>query len=982
MTKFIKKPLSILLAALMIVSLFAMVPVTASAEVGDFVSKDDYLTFTAVQAGSSVTLKVASGSNLQYSLDGGELIPYTPGTQITLANEGDSVRFRGKNTTFDVANHVSIVGKVACSGNVMSLRLDDDGMSQGLSDSCFAYMFRACTGLTAAPELPETMLAESCYENMFYACTNLTVAPELPATALAPYCYTTMFASCTSLTTAPELPATTLAPYCYQRMFYSCRSLTTAPELPATTLASYCYHFMFAGCSSIKLSETQTAEYSIPYRVPSVGNGTTASSSDLYNMFAGTGGTFRGGTPEINKKYYRPAEKYTVTWLNEDGTTIDTTSVYEGTTPTYDGETPEKAEDENNTYTFSGWTDGTNTYGATDTLPEVTGDITYTATFDATFKGILSGNLRKGLVIDAGTPIRFAMTKTEDSWAILGLQVYLDDVLVKSVQTEQLQPTEPDRYYTTTKKCIVDSYLGSPNSYPRVYHTLRLKSLHTVTWKNEDGTTLETDVDVVAGKTPTYNGADPEKAEDENNTYTFSGWTPEITAVTGDVTYTAQFTPVPKVFAGNSITLDGNINLNFYINTNAIPNYANAESVTATFTWDSKVTESDKHYGDDVVVVELKDLTPDENGWVKAYVPVNAAQMANQIEAKVYVGDGAALNETKSYSVKEYAETIIADESQPETVKTLVKEMLNYGAMAQTVFNDQLTVKPAELANAGLSADDLTAIANEMNNVTSDNIIGAVKAANGDKRGATVEELQEIGEAIGGKWYTTSVIFLDGNTIRHYFDNVNEDPDFAPGTPVQDEYFYYVEKKGIAAADLDTLYQFTIGGKTFSYSVLDYAAAVVNSEMNGNAKNLAKALYLYNQAANAYFAPAPVENEVISSGSIEDFSTLNVGDYIAKGVGYAADNDYKVVLTGGTYGTESRDGIVVRNGDYNFNAGEYGMGTYSYHVPQPNVFIEDYNENEKFYPAVDGVEGNAFVVVAKDNTQKIITIAGANVTQN
>ena len=235
----------------------------------------------------------------------------------------------------------------------------------------------------------------------------------------------------------------------------------------------------------------------------------------------------------------------TVTWMNYDGTELKKDEIVaEGTTPSYDGATPEKAEDDNYTYTFSGWTDGTTNYGLTDTLPVVTGNVTYTATFDATFKGILSGDLRKGLVIDAGTPIRFAMSKTADSWAILSLQVYLDDVLVKSVQTEQFQPTEPDRYYTTTKKCIVDSYSGS-GSYPRAYHTLRLKSLYTVTWQNGDDV-LETDVDVVAGKTPTYNGATPQKPDDATNYYTFSGWTPEVSAVTGDATYTAQFTATAK----------------------------------------------------------------------------------------------------------------------------------------------------------------------------------------------------------------------------------------------------------------------------------------------------------------------------------------------------------------------------------------------------------------------------------------------------
>ena len=171
-----------------------------------------------------------------------------------------------------------------------------------LAEYCYQEMFYGCTSLTQAPALPATTLVNRCYANMFSGCTSLTKAPDLSATTLAVYCYQQMFQNCTSLIQAPSLPATTLANSCYANMFQNCTSLIQAPSLPATTLADYCYYGMFQNCTKIKVSSTQTGEYTVAYRIPSSGTGTAASNA-LDNMFSSTGGTFTG-TPSINTTYY------------------------------------------------------------------------------------------------------------------------------------------------------------------------------------------------------------------------------------------------------------------------------------------------------------------------------------------------------------------------------------------------------------------------------------------------------------------------------------------------------------------------------------------------------------------------------------------------------------------------------------------------------------------------------------------------------
>ena len=210
-------------------------------------SKCDALCFTAEEAGSTVSLSnyYTNGGypavRLQTSTDGTSWNDYTVNDTITLTNVGDKVYFKANYQNTEMAtteegqyfyNNFVMSGKIAASGNVNSLLMEDEKTARTMSLSgrnfCYFGLFRDCSSLTQAPELPATTLAEGCYSSMFEGCTSLTTAPAiLPATTLANECYNGMFKGCSSLTTAPELPATTLADYCYSNMFYWCSNLNT-----------------------------------------------------------------------------------------------------------------------------------------------------------------------------------------------------------------------------------------------------------------------------------------------------------------------------------------------------------------------------------------------------------------------------------------------------------------------------------------------------------------------------------------------------------------------------------------------------------------------------------------------------------------------------------------------------------------------------------------------------------------------------------
>lgn len=297
----------------------------------------NYLTFTAEEAGSTLSFTWNTEESVEISKDSGtNWTTYVKGTKITLAKVDDSVQFRGELTKLNINTYINpaftMTGKIAASGSITSLKdgnggnpdtvasgfggmfMNCDGLTQApelpstrVGSNGYACMFQNCKSLVAAPELPATTLGYNAYTSMFSGCTNMKIGPDkLPATTLDDWCYSNMFQDCISLTKTPELPATTLRQECYFGMFQGCTSLQQIPNLPATKLALDCYRCMFKNCKNLSMTSTKDSSHTIAWTLP---NATLPSATMLESdwntdMFMGCTNV-NIGTPQLNKTYYQ-----------------------------------------------------------------------------------------------------------------------------------------------------------------------------------------------------------------------------------------------------------------------------------------------------------------------------------------------------------------------------------------------------------------------------------------------------------------------------------------------------------------------------------------------------------------------------------------------------------------------------------------------------------------------------------------------------
>ena len=135
-------------------------------------------------------------------------------------------------------------------------------------------------------------------------------------------------------------------------------------------------------------------------------------------------------------------------------------------------------------------------------------------------------------------------------------------------------PTKPSTVYGTYEFTGWTPQIGlavSNTTYTAKFdsHTI----YYAIKWLNWDGTELYADSHWY-GYSPGYYGPAPTKPPTVEYEYTFTGWSPEPAAVTGETTYVAQFVPSVRKYDITWLNYDGSTNATSRTPYNTIPEYA------------------------------------------------------------------------------------------------------------------------------------------------------------------------------------------------------------------------------------------------------------------------------------------------------------------------------------------------------------------------------------------------------------------------
>ena len=271
------------------------------------------------------------------------------------------------------------------------------------------------------------------------------------------------------------------------------------------------------------------------------------------------------GEATYSATFSRTVNKYLVTFKNGEET-LQSTEVEYGSMPAYNGETPSQQGDAQYTYTFAGWDAE---------LTAVTGEATYSATFNSTINS-------------------YTITWLSDD----GTTIAQDNIAYGLTPAHANIDKESTPQYTFSFRCWSPepTSVTGDATYTAVFDSVI--NTYTVTFYFDDGETLIESKEWKYGETPSTSMT-PAKTGEEHYYYHFAGWSPEVTAVTGDVAYTAVFTRLPKQYEITFRNYNNRVLLSTSVAYGTMPTYTGetpTRARTAQYTyifsgWSPELTE-------------------------------------------------------------------------------------------------------------------------------------------------------------------------------------------------------------------------------------------------------------------------------------------------------------------------------------------------------------------------------------------------------
>lgn len=271
----------------------------------------------------------------------------------------------------------------------------------------------------------------------------------------------------------------------------------------------------------------------------------------------------------------------------------------------------------------------------------------------------------------------------------------------------------------------------------------------------------------------------------------------------------AEITACKKTISSATLNIGTNIDVNYYV---VLPEGISYEKYVMRFTFNGKTTNVESTTGDKFT---FKNVGPH--------------QMGLNISAVLYGVNGETetkLSEKATYSVKENLESLLTNEN--ETVKTLAKNMLIYGAAAQKY----------------TGAADADLVTSETHTVT---------PTLPDTAAASVDNKNEFVNFVGMKLIFDNeprlaikyVLLNDATANDVTFDDLN-------GKLTHDGEYVYLN--GVTADKFaeENIVGNTLDHSTVTFTVNTYIYYILKTSTDANMKALATALYYYGVAAEAY----------------------------------------------------------------------------------------------------------------------------------